>query len=72
MRLLLISNRYPTDADDAASPFVPHFVAALQKCGVVVDVLTPGYIRSVGRERGGEIPRCARNDSWRRLYYGLG
>jgi glycosyltransferase involved in cell wall biosynthesis len=43
MRLLLITNRYPADADDPASPFVPHFVAALQQCGVDVDVLTPRY-----------------------------
>jgi len=43
MRLLLITNRYPADADDPASPFVPHFVTALQQCGVAVDVLTPRY-----------------------------
>ncbi len=43
MRLLLITNRYPVDADDSASPFVPHFVAALRSEGVCVDVLTPDY-----------------------------
>ena len=43
MRLLLITNRYPVDADDPASPFVPHFVAALRGEGVCVDVLTPDY-----------------------------
>ncbi|MEW5701084.1 MAG: glycosyltransferase [Candidatus Zixiibacteriota bacterium] len=43
MRILLITNRYPACADDSASPFVPHFVAALRKGGVHVDVLTPRY-----------------------------
>ena len=43
MRLLVITNRYPEDADDSASPFVPHFVNALISCGVEVDVLTPSY-----------------------------
>jgi glycosyltransferase involved in cell wall biosynthesis len=43
MRLLLVTNRYPVSADDTASPFVPHFVAALQQIGVSVDVLTPCY-----------------------------
>lgn len=43
MRVLLISNRYPTGADDDASPFVPHFVNALERRGVTVDVLTPRY-----------------------------
>ena len=61
MHLLLITNRYPVDADDAASPFVPYFVDALQRCGVCVDVLTPSYSvhRGVqGREpsRGGAEP----------------
>ena len=43
MRLLLITNRYPVNADDPASPFVPHFVNALRGEGVYVDVLTPDY-----------------------------
>jgi len=42
-RLLLITNRYPVDDDDPASPFVPHFARALAGQGVVVDVLTPSY-----------------------------
>lgn len=42
-RVLVITNRYPCDADDLASPFVPHFVAAVSRCGVDVDVLTPRY-----------------------------
>jgi len=52
MRLLLISNRYPEDADDPASPFVPHFVNALISCGVQVDVLTPSYARELGHGQG--------------------
>ncbi|HEX9750550.1 MAG TPA: glycosyltransferase [candidate division Zixibacteria bacterium] len=43
MRILLISNRYPTSVDDTASPFVPHFVDALRAGGAAVDVLTPQY-----------------------------
>lgn len=43
MRLLLITNRYPVNADDPASPFVPHFVNALRDEGAYVDVLTPDY-----------------------------
>ena len=46
MRVLIITNRYPAGADDTASPFVPHFVAALQARGVIVDVLTPNYGRT--------------------------
>lgn len=42
-RVLVITNRYPCDADDPASPFVPHFVQALSGCGVELDVLTPRY-----------------------------
>ncbi len=42
-RVLVIANRYPCDADDPASPFVPHYVQALKGCGVEVDVLTPRY-----------------------------
>lgn len=41
--VLVITNRYPCDADDPASPFVPHFVTALSACGVDVSVLTPRY-----------------------------
>ncbi|MBI5867223.1 MAG: glycosyltransferase [candidate division Zixibacteria bacterium] len=43
MRILLISNRYPADADDHASPFVPYFAEAVAARGVHVDVLTPEY-----------------------------
>ncbi len=46
MRILLISNRYPADADDHASPFVPYFAEALAARGVNVDVLTPEYGRA--------------------------
>ncbi len=42
-RVLVITNRYPCDADDPASPFVPHFVHALSSCGLGVEVLTPRY-----------------------------
>lgn len=42
-RILLVTNRYPCDADDPASPFVPHFVESLRSLGVGVDVLTPRY-----------------------------
>lgn len=42
-RLLLISNRYPLDEDDPASPFVPHFARAVAALGIEVDVLTPLY-----------------------------
>ncbi|MEW5874901.1 MAG: glycosyltransferase [Candidatus Zixiibacteriota bacterium] len=50
-RLLLITNRYPVDDDDPASPFVPHFARAVAGQGVVVDVLTPSYREaSRGRE----------------------
>ncbi|MBI3871652.1 MAG: glycosyltransferase [candidate division Zixibacteria bacterium] len=53
MRLLLITNRYPASADDPASPFVPHFVGALQRRGPQVDILTPSY-RPISWE--GEAP----------------
>lgn len=46
MRLLLITNRYPVDADDSASPFVPHYVKAVTAHGVEIDVLTPSYAPS--------------------------
>jgi glycosyltransferase involved in cell wall biosynthesis len=65
MRLLLISNRYPENADDPASPFVPHFVSALISCGVQVDVLTPSY--ALERIPGaGESETCP-NDSGDRV-----
>jgi glycosyltransferase involved in cell wall biosynthesis len=52
-RILLITNRYPCDADDPASPFVPHFVEAVRARGVQVDVLTPRYLA----DRGDKEPR---------------
>ncbi len=52
-RILLITNRYPRDADDPASPFVPHFVGAVRARGVEVDVLTPRYLV----DRGDKEPR---------------
>lgn len=54
MRLLLITNRYPLDADDCASPFVPHFAAALAGCGIHVDVLTPEYTVAAGKVPSGQ------------------
>jgi glycosyltransferase involved in cell wall biosynthesis len=43
MNILLITNRYPRDEDDPASPFVPDFVEALRQEGVRVIVSTPQY-----------------------------
>lgn len=42
-RLLIITNRYPTGPDDIASPFVHDFRTALEKGGIMVDVVTPYY-----------------------------
>ena len=50
MNLLLITNRYPKNADDPAAPFVPDFVNALEGQGTRVVVLTPLY----GRGSNGE------------------
>lgn len=46
MNLLLITNRYPKNANDPASPFVPDFVASLERLGAKVVVLTPLYGRT--------------------------
>jgi glycosyltransferase involved in cell wall biosynthesis len=43
MRLLLVSNRYPANGADRASPFMPDFVAALVRAGAEVRVVTPDY-----------------------------
>ena len=40
-KLLLISNRYPANSDDGASPFAADFVRRLKSNGVEVTVLTP-------------------------------
>lgn len=56
-RVLVITNRYPCDADDPASPFVPHFVSALMSCGVRVDVLTPRYTHRPVCEEPGFVHR---------------
>lgn len=42
-RLLIITNRYPCDPDDVASPFVFDFRQALEQIGVGVDVVAPFY-----------------------------
>ncbi|MCK5126376.1 MAG: glycosyltransferase [candidate division Zixibacteria bacterium] len=41
IKLLLISNRYPAHADDAASPFVSDFVKGLNRHDIETTVLTP-------------------------------
>ena len=43
MNILLVTNRFPRDEHDSASPFVPDFVQALSVLGVKVIVLTPQY-----------------------------
>jgi glycosyltransferase involved in cell wall biosynthesis len=43
MNILLITNRYPKNSDDPASPFVPDFVHALRGAGARVIVQTPLY-----------------------------
>lgn len=43
MNILLITNRYPRDDHDSASPFVPDFVRALTAQGARVIVSTPQY-----------------------------
>ena len=43
MRLLIITNRYPVDDTDSASPFVRDFCLALQAEGCELRVLTPYY-----------------------------
>jgi glycosyltransferase involved in cell wall biosynthesis len=43
MNILLITNRYPRDDNDPASPFVPDFVQALTALGARVIVSTPQY-----------------------------
>jgi hypothetical protein len=42
-RICLITNRYPTYADDIASPFVRDFHLGLKEKGVEVSVFTPHY-----------------------------
>jgi glycosyltransferase involved in cell wall biosynthesis len=42
-RICLITNRYPTYADDVASPFVREFHLGLKKKGMEVSVFTPHY-----------------------------
>ncbi len=41
LRLAIITNRYPRDPQDLASPFVHHFCDALSACGVQLAVLAP-------------------------------
>ncbi len=40
-KLLIITNRYPANADDGASPFVADFVRAVRRTGIDCTVLTP-------------------------------
>ena len=42
-RLVVVTNRYPADASDIASPFVHDFCAALAARGVELRVVTPHY-----------------------------
>jgi glycosyltransferase involved in cell wall biosynthesis len=41
INLLVITNRYPADKDDGASPFVADFVAGLRRNQIACTVLTP-------------------------------
>ena len=43
INLLVITNRYPADKDDGASPFVADFVAGLRKNQIACTVLTPHH-----------------------------
>jgi glycosyltransferase involved in cell wall biosynthesis len=43
LKLAIVSNRYPRDGDDTASPFVHHVCQALVDRGVDLKVLTPRY-----------------------------
>ncbi len=43
MKICIITNRYPANPDDAASPFVKDFTLALEKRGMEVLVYTPDY-----------------------------
>lgn len=40
-KLLIITNRYPANADDSASPFAADFVRAVRRTGIDCTVLTP-------------------------------
>lgn len=42
-KICLITNRYPADADDVASPFVRDFHLGLKEKGIKVSVFTPNY-----------------------------
>jgi len=42
-KLLIITNRYPANADDGASPFVADFVRAVRRTGIDCTVLTPHH-----------------------------
>lgn len=52
MNILLITNRYPRDDNDPASPFVPDFVQALTTLGARVIVSTPQYGNPLETENG--------------------
>jgi len=41
LRIAIVTNRYPRNPDDIASPFVHHFCDALSACGVQLAVLAP-------------------------------
>lgn len=43
LKLAIVTNRYPQDGDDCASPFVHHFCRALLDRNVQVSVLAPAY-----------------------------
>lgn len=43
MRIAIVTNRYPVDAADTASPFVADFCRALERLGHQLHVVTPFY-----------------------------
>ena len=43
MKVCIITNRYPANPDDTASPFVRDFHLALRKQGLEVIIFTPDY-----------------------------
>ncbi len=43
MKVCIITNRYPANPDDTASPFVKDFTLALRKRGIEIFIYTPDY-----------------------------
>lgn len=48
LKLAIVTNRYPQDASDLASPFVHHFCRALVSQDVQLSVLAPAYSSNSG------------------------